>query len=61
MNCGALPDLIRLINSPNDGVREQATWALGNIAGDSVQYRDAIVNSGGVTLLLSYLNNVSIR
>ena len=41
IDSGALPDLIRLVDSPNDGVREQATWALGNIAGDSGESIDA--------------------
>ncbi len=29
-------------NSPNDDVREQAVWALGNIAGDSPDCRDMV-------------------
>jgi len=32
---GAVPIFVRLLSSPNDDVREQAVWALGNIAGDS--------------------------
>ena len=32
---GAVPIFCRLLLSPNDDVREQAVWALGNIAGDS--------------------------
>lgn len=40
-------------------VREQVTWALGNIAGDSVQYRDAIINSGCIDPLIAGFNHVS--
>lgn len=30
---GALPYFIQLLSSPNEKVREQAVWAIGNIAG----------------------------
>ncbi len=30
---GALPHFIQLLSSPNEKVREQAVWAIGNIAG----------------------------
>ena len=35
---GAIPKFVELLMSPNDDVREQAVWALGNIAGDSPKY-----------------------
>ncbi|CBK23542.2 uncharacterized protein [Blastocystis hominis] len=56
IQCGALPILLRLIESPDVGVREQASWALGNIAGDNAQSRDDIINAGGVELILKQLN-----
>ncbi|KAI2493455.1 importin alpha [Fragilaria crotonensis] len=40
MEVGAVPIFVRLLSSPNDDVREQAVWALGNIAGDSPPCRD---------------------
>ena len=45
---GAVPIFVRLLMSPNDDVREQAVWALGNIAGDSPPCRDLVlqVNPG---------------
>ena len=33
-------------------VREQAAWALGNVAGDSVQCRDLVLSLGGLNALL---------
>jgi hypothetical protein len=35
-----------------EDVREQAIWALGNIAGDSYLYRDAILGTGAMQTML---------
>jgi hypothetical protein len=43
------------LSSPNDDVREQAVWALGNIAGDSPRCRDYVLNHGVMTPLLQNL------
>merc|ERR1719238_475878 len=42
---GALPIFVMLLRSPSDDVREQAVWALGNIAGDSPNFRDLVLQS----------------
>jgi len=34
VDAGAVPPLVQLLSSPDDDVRHQALWALGNIAGD---------------------------
>merc|ERR1712232_1438436 len=60
---GALPIFVELLRSPNDDVREQAVWALGNIAGDSPNFRDLVLQSGGlgpVTQILKDSQKVSI-
>jgi len=52
----AVPILIQLINSPNDDVKEQAIWAVGNIACDYLNLRDHVLNCGALEPLLRQLN-----
>jgi Armadillo/beta-catenin-like repeat len=41
----AVPGFIDLLSSPVLDVREQVVWALGNIAGDSFQCRDYVLEA----------------
>lgn len=56
VRAGALPSLIRLLNSPSVEIREQAVWAIGNIAGDSPELRDEVLNHNIVPILTSRLD-----
>eukprot|EP00931_Biecheleriopsis_adriatica_P015911 TRINITY_DN1190_c0_g1_i1.p1 TRINITY_DN1190_c0_g1~~TRINITY_DN1190_c0_g1_i1.p1 ORF type:complete len:534 (+),score=132.55 TRINITY_DN1190_c0_g1_i1:68-1669(+) len=60
---GALPIFVQLLQSPSEDVVEQAVWALGNIAGDSPNFRDLVLQSGGlgpITALLRKTEKTSV-
>jgi importin subunit alpha-1 len=56
---GAVPIFVQLLQSPNDEVREQAVWALGNIAGDSPLCRDFVLQHGALIPILQQLHESS--
>ncbi|KAJ6243067.1 importin alpha [Anaeramoeba flamelloides] len=53
-----IPAFIRLLSSPNENVLDQSIWALGNIAGDCVAYRDEILDFGVFPKLLEIVQTV---
>ncbi|XP_059653021.1 importin subunit alpha-4-like [Cornus florida] len=50
---GAIPVFIELLESPRYDIREQAIWALGNIAADLPGTRDKILNQNAMGPLLA--------
>ncbi len=56
-----MPEFVLLLSSPNGDVREQAVWALGNIAGDSAALRDEVLNHNALMPLLRQLDSKTTR
>ncbi|XP_043724014.1 importin subunit alpha-4 [Telopea speciosissima] len=55
----AVSKFVQLLSSSSDDVREQAVWALGNVAGDSPSCRDLVLSNGALMPLLAQLNEHS--
>ncbi|GER33339.1 importin subunit alpha [Striga asiatica] len=53
---GAVPIFVKLLASPSDDVREQAVWALGNVADDSPKCCDFVLGHGALGPLLAQFN-----
>lgn len=52
---GSVEHFLRLLNSPQQNVCEQAVWALGNIIGDGPHCRDLVIKLGVVQPLLNFI------
>lgn len=58
VDSGGINYFVHLLGSPSSEVREQAVWALGNIAGDSPTYRDLVLKTpGSVQKLITILSH----
>lgn len=52
VEAGCIELLAELLGSDNSDIRQQATWALGNISGDCQEYRDRIMKFPGIVRLI---------
>ena len=59
VDLGTVPLFVNLLNSPNEDVRNQSIWALGNIAGDSPYYRDVVLRHFALPLLVKVIDDDS--
>ena len=60
LKSGCITTLVDLMNGQDSwGVKEQALWAFGNIAGDSTLWRNQVLEAGGLAAILSNLNENS--
>lgn len=55
IQAGAVQEFVRLLQSPHEDVREQATWALGNIAGDSTPCRDLVLQLNALPAVVAII------
>lgn len=51
----AAPEFLHLLSSGDVTLQEQACWAIGNIAGDSYEFRGVLIANGALAPLLSFL------
>jgi len=56
VKAGGIEQFVRLLESDDPALREQAVWGLGNIAGDLTTFRDAILAKNGMELILQQLD-----
>eukprot|EP00920_Eleutheroschizon_duboscqi_P032895 GHVT01079324.1.p1 GENE.GHVT01079324.1~~GHVT01079324.1.p1 ORF type:complete len:377 (-),score=25.22 GHVT01079324.1:478-1608(-) len=54
---GAIPGMLKMLKDPDEELKEQALWGLGNIAGDRALFRDAILQES--TTLRDFIAAVS--
>lgn len=56
---GIIPVTYTLLKSGKEKVREHAVWLIGNLAGDSAQVRDTLLQSGSLPKLLACIQQSS--
>ncbi len=56
---GAIPVLISGLSSKNTNVQDQCIWCLGNLVGDSDEYRATLLNSNMVPMFTECFKNYS--
>jgi len=55
INCGALPRLLALLNSPKKGIRKEACWTISNITAGTREQIQAVIESNIIPPLVHLL------
>jgi hypothetical protein len=58
---GGIPLFVELLQSSNIKIASQAVWAIGNISGDCIAYRDAIIAAGAIPYLVEVIRRCKIK
>ncbi|GAM28930.1 hypothetical protein SAMD00019534_121060, partial [Acytostelium subglobosum LB1] len=53
---GAIPIFVEMLNSPIKKVAEQVLWCLGNIAGDSIDLRNLVLNNFAIENIIKLMH-----
>lgn len=56
INLNVIQIFLNLLGSDNPKIKEQACWAIGNIAGDCSEFRDIVLQHDGMTKVLELFN-----
>jgi len=57
VECGVVPPIVRLLEYNTPLVKELTAWAIGNIAGDGIAYRNFLLENNAIHLLLNNLKS----
>jgi len=57
---GGVEIFVNILANEDGDIKEQAIWALGNIAGDSAELRDRVLRADALNYLLQYSLTVVI-
>ena len=58
VNHGIIDQFFKLLDSKDEELINQALWCLGNIGGEGVDLRDALIEKGIVEKVLAFLDKV---
>lgn len=59
VNCNVIPLMVQLLVENRPGIADQAIWGIGNLAGDSPNIRDKVIDEGGVDAVIHFINNTT--